>query len=38
VEELNEQWYNRDYWKEKFSSYKEWDRLIKEFNERVGLI
>jgi cysteine synthase len=38
VEELNEQWYNRDYWKEKFSSYKEWDRRIKEFNERVGLI
>jgi len=38
VEELNEQWYNDNYWKEKFNSYKEWDELIREFNERVGLI
>ena len=38
VEELDEQWYNDDYWKEKFNSYKMWDKLIIEFNERVGLI
>ena len=37
-EELDEQWYNRDYWSEKFSSYKEWDGRIVQFNERVGLI
>ncbi len=38
VEELNEQWYNDNYWKEKFNSFRKWDELIKEFNERVGLI
>ncbi len=38
VEELNAQWYDDNYWDEKFESYKEWDKRIKEFNERVGLI
>ena len=38
VEELDEQWYSDDYWKEKFNSYRKWDKLILEFNERVGLI
>ena len=36
--ELNAQWYDDNYWDEKFESYKEWDERIKEFNERVGLI
>jgi cysteine synthase A len=38
LEELNEQWYNDNYFKDKLESYREWDELIKEFNERVGLI
>ncbi len=38
LEELNEQWYNENYWKEKFNSFRKWDELIEEFNERVGLI
>jgi len=37
-EELEEQWYNENYWSEKFNSYKLWDELIQEFNDRVGLI
>jgi hypothetical protein len=37
IEELNEQWYSRDYWKEKLD-YKKLDRRIKEFNRTVGLI
>jgi hypothetical protein len=38
IEELNTQWFDDNYWVEKFESYKKWDELIKEFNERVGLI
>jgi len=38
LEELNAQWYDDNYWKEKFHSYEDWDELIKEFNERTGLI
>lgn len=38
VEELNQQWYDENYWTEKFNSYKIWDELIKEFNARVGII
>ncbi len=38
LEELNAQWYNDNYWKDKFESYNEWDERIEEFNERVGLI
>ncbi len=38
VEELNEQWYNENYFIEKFESYKKWDEYIREFNEKVGLI
>jgi len=38
VEELNEQWFNNNYWKDKFNSFKEWDEMIREFNEKVGLI
>jgi cysteine synthase A len=37
-DELNEQWYDENYWKDRFESYKELDEMIKEFNERVGLI
>jgi cysteine synthase len=38
VEELNEQWYNDNYFVERLESYKKWDEYIKEFNEKVGLI
>ncbi len=38
VEELNEQWYDDNYWKDRLNSYKEWDEKIKEFNERTGLL
>jgi cysteine synthase A len=37
VEELNAQWYDEQYWKERFSVVDEWDGLIKKFNEYVGL-
>ncbi len=38
VEELNEQWYNDNYWKEKLNTYKKWDKKITEFNEKTGLL
>jgi len=38
VEELNAQWYDEDYWKNKFHSYTELDEKIKEFNESTGLL
>ncbi len=38
LEELNAQWYDDNYWTDRLESYKEWDELINEFNENVGLI
>lgn len=38
VEELDRQWYDENYWKEKYHSYREWDALIREFNEKTGLL
>jgi len=38
VEELEEQWKNENYFKDKFNSYNKWDELIREFNKKVGLI
>jgi len=37
VEELNAQWYNENYWKERFSVVPKWDEMIKDFNAKVGL-
>ncbi len=37
VEELNAQWYNEEYWKERFSIAPKWDNMINEFNAKVGL-
>lgn len=37
VEELNAQWYDENYWDERFSIVPEWDKLIDEFNKKVGL-
>ncbi|MFC2091619.1 pyridoxal-5-phosphate-dependent protein subunit beta, partial [Elusimicrobiota bacterium] len=38
VEELDAQWYDENYWKDKFGSFKELDKKIKEFNEKTGLL
>jgi cysteine synthase len=35
VAELNEQWYNEDYWNERFHTVAEWDKLIEKFNAEV---
>jgi hypothetical protein len=36
VDELNAQWYDENYWAERFSVVPEWDKLIDEFNSAVG--
>ncbi len=38
VEELNDQWYKKDYWTSQYSQAKLWDKYINEFNERTGLL
>ncbi|WP_319548339.1 pyridoxal-phosphate dependent enzyme [Desulfogranum marinum] len=39
VEELNAQWYDHDsYWQNTFNQVEEIDKLITEFNKRVGII
>jgi len=37
VDELNAQWYDENYWNERFSIAPKWDKLIDEFNKNVGL-
>ncbi|MEK7399194.1 MAG: pyridoxal-phosphate dependent enzyme, partial [Candidatus Poribacteria bacterium] len=37
TEELNQLW-DPEFWNEKFSQVKEWDKLIEQFNERVGVL
>lgn len=36
VKELNAQWYDENYWQERFSAVARWDELIIEFNERIS--
>jgi cysteine synthase len=38
VEELDAQWYDDNYWRERIHACEKWDELIREFNERTGLI
>ncbi len=38
LEEINAQWYERDYWTELQGQIPEIDAKIEEFNERVGLV
>ena len=38
VEELNRQWYDENYWKDKYRSYRKWDKLIRQFNQKTGLL
>ncbi len=35
VKELDAQWYDEEYWNERFSIAPHWDELIKEFNSKV---
>lgn len=37
VDELNAQWYDENYWEEKFSIVPLWDELINKFNAEVGI-
>ncbi len=38
MDELNRQWYDDNYWADKFNSYRKLDDLIREFNDKTGLI
>ncbi len=38
VEELNAQWYQKDYWTSQYAQANQWDEYIKEFNARTGLL
>jgi cysteine synthase A len=38
VEELDRQWHDDSYWEEKYNSYKNWDKLIKKFNQKTGIL
>jgi len=38
VEELNDQWYDENYWKSRYAKVDKWDEKINEFNERTGVI
>jgi cysteine synthase len=35
VEELNAQWYDENYWRERYDTIELWDKLIEEFNAKV---
>ena len=38
VEELDQQWYDENYWADRLGSHEQCDDLIREFNAKVGLI
>ena len=38
VWELNEQWYDDDYWTSRYARVMEWDENIIEFNDRTGTL
>ncbi len=38
VEEINDQWYDENYWDERFDCMEFWDEKIKQFNKDVGLL
>ena len=37
VSELDRQWNDHEYWREKYLSHLKWDKQNKEFNEKTGL-
>ncbi len=36
IEELNSQWYDDNYWEDKYLSYQRWDKLIRGFNQKTS--
>ncbi len=38
VEDLNEQWYDENYWTSQYAKVDEWDKEIEEFNAKTGLV
>ncbi len=38
VEDLNQLWYDRDIWPKLFNQVHRWDEMIKEFNDRTGVL
>lgn len=38
VEEINQLWYEKNFWQDTFSQVYDWDELINEFNERSGVL
>jgi cysteine synthase len=38
TDDLNQLWYDRDIWNRMFFQVNRWDELIKEFNDRTGLL
>jgi cysteine synthase len=38
VEDLNQLWYDREIWGKLFAQVDRWDEMIKEFNDRTGLL
>ncbi len=38
VEEINAQWFDENYWDERFDCMEFWDEKIKQFNKDVGLL
>ncbi len=38
VEDLEQLWYDREIWNTMFNQVHRWDELIKEFNDRTGLL
>lgn len=38
IEDLNTLWYDRTIWDRLFNQPKKWDEMIKEFNEKTGLL
>lgn len=38
VEELNDQWFNDDYWRSQYAHIDAWDEKITQFNQKTGLL
>ncbi len=38
VKELNDQWYDKDYWTSRYAKVNDWDEQIQEFNEKTGVL
>jgi len=38
LDELNDQWYDDEYWDQQMAAKEKYDELIKQFNEKTGLL